>query len=372
MNYKDSHGKRHTKWIPTILPVKGNEKKAEAFLMEQRKAFVVPDDDMPEPKQDELFADYLKRWLQIARSTIALPTYGSYEGMLRMPILPQFEQVGISLNCLSARHIQDFSSAQLARGVTANTVIHYHAVIHRALKYAVKTDLIPFNPADKIDRPKKNSFLASFYDRDEINRLLSCVEGTIIEAAVRLTAFYGLRRSEVLGLKWSAIDFEKNTISIQHTVTGCNIDGQYVITARDTTKTKSSRRTLPLAPPIRRFLLELREQQAENRRPCGNCYCREFEGYICIDEMGYRLKPEALSRRFAAVLNKNSLRHIRFHDLRHSSASLLLANHVPLKQIQEWLGHSDFPSSANIYAHLDAASKADTANAMMRVLGLDE
>lgn len=371
LSYKDDNGKRKSKWVPTGLPVRGNKKKAEAVLMELRRAFEIPDDNIAKNDDDELFADYLERWLQVAKSTIAITTYSSYSGMLKTPIYPWFKAKGVTLKKLTAKHIQDFYTAQMKR-VKANTVIHYHAIIHRALKYAVKTDLIPTNPADKIDRPKKNEFLASFYDKDEINRLFECVEGLIIEAPVKLAAFYGLRRSEVLGLKWSAIDFDQGTITIQHTVTGCNVDGKYVVVAKDTTKTKSSRRTLPLTPPIRYLLTKLKASQDENRRLCGNCYCHKYDGYICINEMGYRMKPEFLSRNFERALEENGLRRIRFHDLRHSSASLLLANHVPLKQIQEWLGHSDFSTTANIYAHLDAAAKQDTAAAMLRGLGFGE
>ena len=202
------------------------------------------------------------------------------------------------------------------------------------------------NPADKVDRPRKNGFQPAFYDKDEINQLLACVKGTLIETPVMLAAFYGLRRSEAVGLRWNAIDFQQ--------------------------KTKSSRRTLPLAAPIRKYLLDLQVRQAENRRLCGNCYCKDYEGYICINEMGYLLNPNRVSAMFELTLQQNHLRHIRFHDLRHSSASLLLANHVPLKQIQEWLGHSDFSTTANIYAHLDVASKQNTAEAMLHGLGLEE
>ena len=370
LSYKDSSNKRKTKWIPTGFPVRGNKKKAEAFLTEQRKAFEIPEEDVSSAASDELFADYLERWLQIAKGTIAITTYSSYEGMLRYPLLPWFREKGVTLKGLTARHIQDFYSAQMKR-VKPNTVIHYHAVIHRALKYAVKTDLIDVNPADKVDRPRKNGFQPGFYDRDEMNRLFDCVSGLLIEAPVKLAAFYGLRRSEVLGLKWDAIDFDSGTITIQHTVTGCNVDGRYTIVARDTTKTKSSRRTLPLTPPIRELLLRLRAEQAENRRLCGDSYIRGYEGYICVSEMGARIRPEYLSSHFEQVLEKNGLRRIRFHDLRHSSASLLLANHVPLKQIQEWLGHSDFATTANIYAHLDVKSKERSAAVMEEALRLD-
>ncbi len=368
LSYKGADKKRKTKWIATGLQVKDNKKKAEAFLMEQRRTFLIPIFEKPAQKNgDELFADYLQRWLHIAKSTIALTTYASYSGLLRNPIDPWFRKRKITLAGLTARDIQDFYTAQGER-VKANTVIHYHAVIHRALKYAVKTDLIPSNPADKVDRPRKNAFTASFYSEEEFARLFSAVSGSLIEVPVKLSAFYGLRRSEVLGLKWDAIDFERNTISIRHTVTSCTVDGRYTIVAADATKTKSSRRTLPLVAPVRELLLNLRERQTENRRLCGKSYCKEDDGYICLNEMGQRILPSYLSSHFGRVLEKNGLRHIRFHDLRHSCATLLLAHHISLKQIQEWLGHSDFSTTTNIYAHLDAASKRESAETMVSIL----
>ena len=124
--------------------------------------------------------------------------------------------------------------------VKPNTVIHYHAVIHRVLKYAVKTDLIDVNPADKVDRPKKNEFTGNFYSKDEMNALFDAVRGSKIEVAVMLTAFYGLRRSEVVGLKWAAVDFEQNTLEICHTVTTVRLEGKEVLVESNGTKTKSS------------------------------------------------------------------------------------------------------------------------------------
>ena len=224
--------------------------------------------------------------------------------------------------------------------VKPNTVIHYHAVIHRALKYAVKTDLIDVNPADKVDRPKKNEFTGNFYSKDEMNALFDAVRGSKIEVAVMLTAFYGLRRSEVVGLKSNG------------------------------TKTKSSKRTLPLVPVFRERLLALQEEQKENRKLCGRCYNKKYADYICVDAMGNLLKPDYLSNSFQIILQNYHLRRIRFHDLRHSCASLLLANGVPMKMIQEWLGHSDFSTTANIYSHLDYASKVSSAEAMLNGLGM--
>lgn len=102
--------------------------------------------------------------------------------------------------------------------------------------------------------------------------------------------------------------------------------------------------------------------------PCGRCYNKKYLEYICVDEMGTLISPHYLTSSFPKLLEKNNLRHIRFHDLRHSCASLLLANGVPMKQIQEWLGHSDFSTTANVYAHLDYNSKLLSADAMVNGL----
>ena len=366
LSYKDKSGKRISKWLPTGLPVKGNKKRAEDMLMAARAEFgggkAAIDRDMP-------FSSYLVQWMEIARSTLKPNTAAGYASMIQNPIAPYFQQRGITLGGLQAVDIQMFYTSQLKR-VSANTVIHYHAIIHRALKYAVKTDLIDVNPADKVERPRKDRFTASFYDGNEVNRLFQAARGTPLELPVMLAAFYGLRRSEVVGLKWDAIDFENKTIAIRHTVTACAEKGRRIEVAADTTKTASSRRTLPLVPAFQTKLAALKEQQEKNRILCGRSYCTDYLGYVLVDAMGNRLKLSYISTAFPALLKRNGLRPIRFHDLRHSCASLLLKNGVPMKQIQEWLGHSDFSTTANIYAHLDAGSKLTSAQAMEKGLGM--
>ena len=364
LSYNDAAGKRKTKWLPTQLPVKGNKKKAQKLLMETRKTFE------PEEKpitDDILFSEFMLRWLEVVKPTIAVTTYSSYSNMVKKVIVPYFKEKEITLTELKATDIQTFYMEQLKR-VKANSVIHYHANIHKALKYAVKIELIDSNPADKVERPKKDRFVGSFYDSDEVQRLFEAAKGTKLEIPIFLGAFYGLRRSEALGLKWNAIDFQNNTITIRHTVTSCTIDGKRVQVAQDTTKTKSSMRTLPLVPVFKEKLIALKEQQKEYRRVCGRCYDKRYLDYICVDEMGTLVSPQYLTTAFPKLLKRNGLRHIRYHDLRHSCASLLLANGVPMKQIQEWLGHSDFATTANVYAHLDYNSKLSSADAMVNGL----
>ena len=364
LTYPDAAGKRKTKWISTKLPVKGNKKRAEKLLMEVRSTFV-PEE---KPLDNGLkFSDYMLQWLEIIKPTIATTTFASYSLIVKSTIVPYFRETGTTLSGLRAIDIQTFYLDQLER-VSARTVIHYHALLHRALKYAVKIELIDVNPADKVDRPKANPFVGSFYDSEEVQKLFEAAKGSHLEIPIFLGAFYGLRRSEAIGLKWDAIDFQNDTITIRHTVTSCYIDGKKVQEARDTTKTKSSMRTLPLVPAFKELLLEKKTQQEEYRRVCGRSYNKQYLDYICVDEMGSLISPRYLTESFPRLLEKNGLRKIRYHDLRHSCASLLLANGVPMKQIQEWLGHSDFSTTANIYAHLDYNSKISSAEAMVNGL----
>lgn len=370
LNYRNAGGQRKTKWISLGLPEKGNKRKADAELARLRAEFEPPK-EVGDLSSDMLFADYLLEWLEIAKGRLAVATYSSYAAMIKKPVGPYFRQRNLTLRELEARHLQMFYSEML-RKVKPNTVIHYHAIIHSALKYAVKTDMLVQNVADKVDRPKKNSFQPVFLSADEMQRMFEAIKGTKLELPVLVAAFYGFRRGEVLGLKWDAIDFERGTISVKRTVTSINLDGKYLEIEKESAKTKSSLRTLPLIGSFKEYFMQVKEAQELNKKVCGDCYHYEYDGYVFVDEMGDRLKANYLSCRFPELLEKKGLRRMRFHDLRHSCASLLLANGVPLKHIQEWLGHSDFSTTANIYAHLDYSSKISSAQAMESGLSLPD
>ena len=131
-------------------------------------------------------------------------------------------------------------------------------------------------------------------------------------------------------------------------------------------------RTLPLVDFVKKRLIELADEQQRFKELCGRSYTTKYEEYICVDQLGYLISPDYVTRHFKVFLAENNLREIRFHDLRHSCASMLLSNGVQMKQIQEWLGHSDFSTTANIYAHLDYSSKISSASAMLSGLGIAE
>ena len=370
LNYRNAGGQRKTKWISLGLPEKGSKRKAEAELARLRAEFEPPK-EVGDLSSDMLFADYLLEWLEIAKGRLAVATYSSYAAMIKKPVGPYFRQRNLTLRELEARHLQMFYSEML-RKVKPNTVIHYHAIIHSALKYAVKTDMLVQNVADKVDRPKKNSFQPVFLSAEEMQKMFEALRGTKLELPVLVAAFYGFRRGEVLGLKWDAIDFERGTISVIRTVTTITVDGKQTEIEQQSAKTKSSLRTLPLIGSFREYFLQVKEAQELNKQICGNCYNHEYDGFVFVDELGERMRANYLTSAFPKFLEDHGLRRMRFHDLRHSCASLLLANGVPLKHIQEWLGHSDFTTTANIYAHLDYKSKITSAQAMETGLALPE
>ena len=366
LSWTDTSGKRCRKSISTGLGVKGNTKRAEDMLRKVRKEHetLVNRTEYDKPSPDEmLFADFMEEWLDVVRHEVKLTTFGGYQMNVQKAIVPYFRDKGIRLQELTAEDINKFYTEQLKR-VKAMTVHKFHANISKALKYAVEKDYIPHSVMGKVKRPKPDRYTGKFLKQSETVELFEAVKGHKLELGVIFGAFYGLRRSEVIGLRWESINFEANTITIEHTVTIANVDGHKVMVADDTTKTKSSFRTLPLVPAIRTKLLEIHAEQESNRRLCGKSYNKKEGVYIYTDALGNRVKPDYLSSAFPKFMENNGFKRIRYHDLRHSCASLLLANGVPLKQIQDWLGHSDFAITANIYAHLDFSSKKATAEAM--------
>ena len=369
LSFNDALGNRKTKSISTGLPVKGNKRKAEALLWEARQNF---DNGVSSDNKDNpsgiLFTDFMLEWLEMMKNSVEITTYANYATVIKSRINPYFKDKKLTLSELTPKHIQDYYQYGLnVEKVSANTIIHRHANIRKALQYALKLGLIDFNSADRVERPKKNKYAATTYNERELEELFAIVKGQRIEFAVILGAFYGLRRSEVVGIKWDAIDFERKTFTIKHTVTEVMLDGKVTMIDKERTKTKSSHRTLPLVKPFEELLRRMQAEQETNRRVCGSAYCRKYLDYIYVNELGELIRPNFITQNFAIILANNKLKRIRFHDLRHSCASLLYAHGVSLKEIQEWLGHSDISTTSNIYTHLDYSTKVSSANAILNV-----
>lgn len=366
LSYKKNE-KWETKWKSTgIKAIKGNKKKAENKKEEIRKKFQEEINSDNIDNEDILFIDYMKKWLKMISSSVEPTTLNGYQGVINGRMTDYFKNTKITLQNIKPKHIQEFYQYLLDEGLCGNTVKHYHANIRKALQYAMKTDIILSNPADKVDLPKIEEYKPKFYTSDEVKTLLNEVIGTKLEIPVMIDCFYGFRRSEVIGLKWSAVDFENDTITIDHTITQSN--GKLII--RDKTKTKSSKRTLPLEPIVKSFLIELKEKQKNNRELCGDSYNKDYLEYICVDNCGNIIRPDYVTETFLKLLKRKNLKIIRFHDLRHTCASILLKNGANMKEIQAWLGHSNYNTTANLYAHLDSSSVNNTGKVMANVFSI--
>ncbi len=370
LSYRDNTNKRKQKWITTGISVKGNNKRLANTKLEEIKLDAdkyIASKSTTSDSSNERFEIYMQNWLESYRHNIEENTYDSYCTVINK-IVEYFSKKNILLKHLKPIDIQNFYNYLYKKGLSPNTVLHYHANIRKALDTAMKLEIIPTNPADRIERPKKSQFIGDFYNIQELETLFSICKNDPLEIVILIASFYGLRRSEVLGLKWSSIDFEKNIIIVKHKVVQRNGIKNRTVMVKDKTKNKSSYRSLPLLPIIVKLLNEHREKIGQNKKLCGNTYISKYEDYICVDFNGKLLRPEYVTSHFALLLKKNNLRHIRFHDLRHSCASLLLSKNVPMKAIQEWLGHSTYSTTANFYAHLESNYKSVSADVLTSCL----
>ena len=214
--------------------------------------------------------------------------------------------------------------------------------------------------AEIAERPKKNKYLPAHYSADEVNQLLEKLNGHWMYVPVVLSVFYGLRRSEVLGLQWGSVDFENKTITIQHARIYGDSDGTNVVIERDILKRKSSYRTFPIPEPMW-YLLRSLKTVRYGEDPVSN------DAYVCLNREGKPVAPNYFTQCFKQFLRDNDLREIRLHDLRHTCASILIQNRIPLIEVQQWLGHSTLETTADLYAHLEYETKLASAETLKKI-----
>lgn len=314
------------------------------------------------------FGDYLVFWFNIHKENIGPNTINTLKSHIFHRIGPWFNAEKITLTGIQPEDIEAFYREKMEEGVSANTVRHFHGTIRSALQYAFRRGYVVNNVADRVERPKKEIYKGSFYNEEELKKLFEVAKGTNLEFAVYMAAYYGLRREEVCGLKWDAIDFQYKTMTVKHTVIETSVDGQYQLVMKDTTKNRSSFRTLPLSNSTIDKLLKMKKRQEKMKVLFGSRYNNQFEDYIYLFENGDLVHPNWVSCAFRRLLDDNGMRRIRFHDLRHSCATLLRHQGVPMEDIAKWLGHSNILTTEQIYAHYDESLKGNTLKALSDAL----
>lgn len=356
LNYYEGNSRKR-KWIPTGLPVKGNKRKAEKLLQETLQQY----EGQPERlKSDVRFSDYIRHWLTIAKRKVDEVTFQGYKTLAVSQILPYFDASGIKLRDVTVEVLQAYIDEKHEHGrkdgkggLSPASLRRHKNILFQTLNEAVKSNLLPSNPCQFL-LPPQEKYQSSYYSAEQLQRLFDAIREEPLYPLVKITALYGLRRSELLGLKWDSIDFDANRLTIRHTVSKVTKPVE-----KDKTKNASSFRSFPLVDEAKAIFLAAKAAEKENRKLFGKAY-HENE-YVFKWDDGHSYSPDYISQQFAKLLRKYDLPHIRFHELRHSCASLLLNSGFTLKDVQEWMGHADIKMTADIYGHLDTARKQTMA-----------
>lgn len=358
-------GKRKQKWIPTGLDAKGNKRRAEEILRQEldkcelQKGIV---------HDDTLFSDYIRHWLTIAEPAVDEVTYQGYELLTNRHVIPYFNDLQIKLQDVDRATIQNFLNFKFKSGrldgkggLSPASIKLLKNIVNQSLTEAVRDNIIPSNPCQFVTLPQQQHYQAKYYNVQQLEALFEAIKDEPIYPLVKITSIYGLRRSELLGLKWDSLDFENGTVTIMHTVTKVS-----TLVEKDKTKNASSHRTFPMTAEARSIFEAAKEADKENRKLFGKDYNRN--DYVFKWPDGRPYSPDYVTKKFSKLLEENDLPHIRFHELRHSCASLLISLGFSLKDVQEWLGHSDIKVTANIYSHLDVKRKINIADSLTKTL----
>lgn len=312
---RDEHGRRRQKWHSGYRTKRDAERGLTEILGRiEGGTYVQP------TKQD--VASYLREWLPAIRATVRPGTWNSYRTNIERHVIPRVGNV--TLQRLGAEHLNALYTELLESGrcdgrggLSPRTVQYTHTILHRALRDAVRWGRLVRNVADLADAPRSRSPEMQTWSPEELRRFLDQVRGDRLFAAWLLIATTGLRRGELLGLRWQDVDLDAGRIAIRQTL--MSVGGQL---ATSTPKTQKSRRGLSLDPATTAALRTHRSRQAEERLAWGAGY--HDHGLVFAREDGTPVRPDSFSRSFQTIAGKLSLPVIRVHDLRHTYASIAL------------------------------------------------
>lgn len=352
------------KWINlNIEEKKGNKRKAEQALSET----ILMYSENPSLADKINFHEYIKEWLKSVRPQVDIITYEGYKQCIDNHISPYFEDKSLKLQDISIKDIEDYYNFKAVSGrldgkdggLSQSTLKRHRILLSLTFKKAIRDGLLKYNPCEYAKMPKftAKKSIAKFYTAEQCQELLTAVKGTPLYDMIYITIMYGLRRSELLGLRWQSVDMINNIITINHTVTLQN-----EVVAKDNTKNKTSNRVYPIIKEIKEILIRLKKEQLEYKKLFGNCYTDS--GYIFTKADGTPYYPSYPTHELQKALKKNNLPHIRWHDLRHTTASLLILKKWQMKEISEWLGHADITTTMNIYGHINLDHKRALGNTL--------
>lgn len=345
--------KKKYKWYT----IKGDKKDAEKFLTEKLREL---DTGTFIDSKDINVRQYLDFWYeQHCLNNLSPTTYESYRRNLDNYIL---EELGhIRLEDLKPMHLQFFYTKCSKKGLSNKTILYFHRIIHCALNQAMKWQFIIRNVADCVDTPKPEKYKPLVLNNKEITELIKAISNTDIYIPVVIGIYTGMRRGEILGLTWKNIDLEQGILKV---VQALYPTANGLIFSNP--KTENSIRKISMPLTLINILKDYKVKQETIKNRLGNNY-NDLD-LVCALTNGNPIHPTTLNHKFRDLLKENNLPLIRFHDLRHTHASLLLKEHVEPKVISERLGHSNIKITLDIYSHIYEETNMEVADTFDRLL----
>jgi len=330
-------GKYKYQWIT----VKGTKKEADQKLAEilhqkDTGTFIKP--------AKTTVSEYLQLWLADHKLHLSPRGYERYSDIVNQHLIPDFGN--LPLDHLKPEHIQKHYTSCEKKGLSAGTISYHHAVIHVALKTAVKRGLLYRNPADAVDPPSTHHKEMKTWTEDQVNVFTEVAKGSRYYVLFYTALFSGMRRSELLGLKWEDVDLMFGQIYVRRSLHHLK-DGSYVFTEP---KSAKSRRTIALTPSNALLLKDHWEIQTLERSMAG--ILLSAKDLVFCDVEGKPLRPNSITRAWAVLAAKCGLPIIRLHDARHTHASIMLKQGIHPKIVQERLGHASIEMTLDIYSHV--------------------
>lgn len=363
------------KWVPLHIPAeRGNKRKAEAEMAKVVEHYLAN----PARREDMLFVDYLREWVEDVRPSIKPVSYETYRKIVYGKLIPYFEGKKLKLSDLCGKvfgdyftYLNQYGNEKTHRGLSRKTIMNIRGVLSSALDYAASNDWIEKNviPNSRIPAETKKPVEAVIYTPEQITALLEHVRasGHRITTFLFLLALTGARKGEILGLTWDNVDLDGERVYICQNCTGSKKETYSKPTSP---KTKNGYRYLSIPATVVEILRAEREQQMADRQLWGNCYAVCDQDYVIRQADGRKYNPNSVNRivnRFAAEIG---LPHCRMHDFRHAVATMLFESGASLVDVCTQLGHGQTSTTERIYIHKSNIAKKENADSLAKMLGM--
>lgn len=342
----DENGKRKQKWFSGYDRKKDAEKDLAKIINQlETNTFIMPEKTTLE--------EHLNYWLEnYAKPNLSPTTIYGYEIIINKHIIPILGKIELQkLKPIQIQRYYDLKKEELS----GKTLVQHHRVLRKALDYAFKLQLIPNNPADAVEPPKAKKYKAKVLNLEEIEAMLKALKEDKLEVPINLALALGLRRGELLGLKWEDIDLDKGLIHIKHNLVRA---GKKLVLKEP--KSDSGVRTLQIPSSLINMLKKHKVKQLEQKIFLGEAY--NDKGFVFCREDGEPINPSTFSHWFDDFIKKNNLPDIRLHDLRHTNATLMLKGKVAPKVASKRLGHSNITITMDLYSHVLEDMDKEAAN----------